>query len=191
VIDSPWFYNFLNQGYLADRKRDTSVMNLGTTYDSASATVPDTPHPINFHQTDVWARENGSLHFVYAWDSSTGNLDGLNCVVGEIVTYPGGNPYNWPAPMNRSTDNPTAINISARAGGLDDDHFPPYSFTTPYREASFKAVQRYRYRCDGSAKFINLTGSITITRSVTQNADGTFAYMITKSGSPATINPLP
>jgi hypothetical protein len=43
VIDSPWFYNFLNQGYLADRKRDSSIMNLGTTYDYATVAVPAGP----------------------------------------------------------------------------------------------------------------------------------------------------
>jgi hypothetical protein len=43
VIDSPWFYNFFNQGYLADRKRDSSIMNLGTTYDYASVSIPAGP----------------------------------------------------------------------------------------------------------------------------------------------------
>jgi hypothetical protein len=56
--------------------------------------------PINYRQVgNGVARPDGVLHFNYAWDSTSGNLaDLFDWRVGEIVTYPGGNPFVWPRP---------------------------------------------------------------------------------------------
>jgi len=151
--------------------------------------------PTNFRQVgNATALSNGTLRFNYAWDSSTGNLADLSqCTVGEIVSYPGANPFPWPNPMNRSTPNPTVIDLAATGGGFQDDHQPPNSFSTPYTAASFTATQHYRYRCPCSngGNYVNLAGPINIVRSVAQNSNGTWRYTVTKSGSSASINPLP
>ena len=152
--------------------------------------------PNNFHQVGSGTNNNGTLHFVYAWDSSTGNLADLSqCTIGEIVAYPGtSNPYVWPnPPMNRSSTNPTVINVAATGGTFNDDHQPPNSFVMPFQAASFSAVQAYRYQCAcaSGGNFVNLITGLNIARSVTQNSgQSTFRYTVTKSGSSATINPI-
>jgi len=150
--------------------------------------------PTNFHQVGSGTDNSGTLHFNYAWDSSTGKLSDLNaCTVGEIVNYPSGNPYSWPSPMSRSTTNPTVIDLAATSGSFGDDHEPPTSFTKPYSASSFTATQNYRYKCPcaASGNYVNMAGPNDIVRSVTQNTDGSWKYTVTKSGSSATINPLP
>jgi hypothetical protein len=153
--------------------------------------------PNNFHQVGSGTNNSGTLHFVYAWGSSTGNLADLSqCTIGEIVAYPGvTNPYVWPnPPMNASTPNPTVINVPATLGTFNDDHRPPGGgFVTPFAAASFTAVQQYRYQCPcaSTGNFVPLVTGITIARSVSQNSgQSTWRYTITKSGSSATINPI-
>lgn len=153
--------------------------------------------PTNFRQvgsgTDIGG---GNLRFNYAWDSSTGNLSHLSqCTVGEIVTYPSGNPFSWPSPMVNSSTNPLVINGAATAGVGQDIHSPPNSFSTPYTAASFTATQNYRFRCPchNSNNYVTLMGPINIVRAVSQNSGTpvTWRYTVTKSGASATINPLP
>jgi hypothetical protein len=193
-IYEPWWYSFYSPGYRYFTNRNRA-MNLGTTYDSAFVTIR-AAHPTNFRQTSVNALSDGTLEFTYAWDSSTGNLADLSsCVVGEIVTYPGtSNPYTWPnPPFNRATPNPTIGNQPGTGGGFTDDHQPPNSFVQPYRASSFTATQLYRYRCDNvnRGNYVNLTRAMSIVRSVSQNADASWRYTVSKSGSSAGINPLP
>lgn len=104
--------------------------------------------PTNFHQTAVSQEPNGTLHFEYAWESSTGDLADLwECTIGEKVDYPGGNPYYWPSPpFAGNTENPYERNISATEGAGDDNH-TVNQFSKPYIEASFNAIQVYRYTC--------------------------------------------
>jgi hypothetical protein len=42
AVTSPWYYSFLHPGYM-DQKRDSPILNLGTTYDYASVSVPAGP----------------------------------------------------------------------------------------------------------------------------------------------------
>lgn len=155
--------------------------------------------PINFRQvgqgTDVG---NGTLHFEYAWDSSSGNLSDLSsCTVGEVVTYPGypgTNIYTPPSPPFNQSFQTTVINDPASDGAFLDNHRTSGGFVTPYAEASFTAIQYYRYSCpckDGGA-YVNLMGPINIVRSVSRIPNtNQFKFTITKSGYSATINPLP
>lgn len=155
--------------------------------------------PTNFHQvgqgTDVG---NGRLRFLYAWESSSGNLADLSaCTVGEIVTYPGSSPYTFPSPPfpNVTVPNPTITGRPGNEGQFQDNHSTPGSFVKPYSAASFTATQYYRYSCpckNGGA-FVNLVGPIDIIRSVSRVGFSTpdYKFTITKSGSSATINPLP
>jgi len=150
--------------------------------------------PTNFHQVGAGTDSGGVLHFDYEWGSSTGNLADLSqCTVGEIVSYPGSsNPYVWPhPPFTRSSTSPTVIDVSATSGSGQDDHYGP-PFASPFSAASFTATQYYRYKCPcaNGGNYVNLTGPISIIRSVTQNANGSWKYTVTKSGSSATVNPM-
>ncbi|HEX5411140.1 MAG TPA: hypothetical protein VFZ27_04695 [Terriglobia bacterium] len=160
---------------------------------SGSISVEATP--TNFHQVDESAEAGGVLHFDYAWGSSSGNLADLtNCTVNEKVSYPGTqNPYVWPdPPWNTATPNPTiAPNppVPGTDGAASDNHSPG-TFVKPYQAANFNASQIYQYSCTGGISG-TLMGPLTISRSVSQNSNGTWKYMITKSGASASINPLP
>lgn len=154
--------------------------------------------PTNFHQVGVADIGGGVLRFDYVWGSSTGKLPDLGtsgCTVSEIVTYPGSNPYYWPSPpWAYNTPNPTISPTPPKPGqdgSLEDFHYTG-TLTTSHATASFTATQYYRYSCScNNSSNVNLAGPISITRSVSQNADGTWKYTITKSGASASINPLP
>ncbi|HSA92807.1 MAG TPA: hypothetical protein VLE48_07335 [Terriglobales bacterium] len=151
--------------------------------------------PTNFRKISSFGSPDGKLTITYAWDSSTGVLSDLsNCVISEIVNYPTSNStYIWPAPMVQSTPNPTVVTGPGSSGGFADAHIPPSSFATPYSTASFTANQVYRYTCScaNNGNPVDMA-SFTITRSVSQNADGTWRYTITKSsGESHSRSPLP
>ena len=81
--------------------------------------------------------------------------------------------------------------IPGQNGSLPDDHLPG-TFGSSKAEATFTATQYYRYSCTcNNSSNVNLAGPISITRSVSQNPNGTWKYTITKSGVSASINPLP
>lgn len=149
--------------------------------------------PTNFRQVGPGVDSGGGvLHFDYAWSSSTGNLSDLSiCTVNEIVTYPGvADPYVWPRPpWNTATRNPAGSGVPGTAGSGSDNHTPG-TFITPYQAANFTAVQTYNYTC-GVCGNGTLYGPLNIVRDVSQNADTTWKYVITKSGASASINPLP
>lgn len=170
-------------------------------FPSGAGPTPKTdecPVPVDFRQTSVSDVGGGTLHFKYAWDSSTGYLGDLrNCGITEKVDYPNGNPFRWPSPPwdGRGTPNPTiepSPPIPGDRGKAVDNH-STLGFKKPYKRASFTANQVYRYTtpCKNAGKPIAMSRNIAIVRTVTQNADGTFKYRITKSGSSAEINPLP
>ena len=97
--------------------------------------------PVNYRQT-VGSGAGGVLHFEYAWDSSTGKLTDLSaCLVGEEVTYSGGNPFVWPKPpWNGSTPNPTIIMPSPGSDGIMQDNHSSKPFVKPYKEDGFAAT---------------------------------------------------
>lgn len=164
-------------------------------------TTPEAPTevpcavPTNFRQTAASDAGNGTLHFEYAWDSSTGNLADLSqCTVGEKVDYdPADIPFPSPPFRALSPPNPTILNVPGADGMAQDNHSTPGPFVRPYRAASITATQIYRYNCPckSGGAWQTLAGPINIVRSVSQNTDGTWKFTITKSGSSATINPLP
>lgn len=67
------------------------------------------------------------------------------------------------------------------------------TFVKPYTAATVTAPQIYRYSCSckDNGAFVTLLGPHNIVRSVSQNANGSWKFTITKTGSSATINPLP
>ena len=138
----------------------------------------------------------GELDISYTWGSSTGKLSDLKaCQQSEYVTYPG-NPgtYTWPRPpFGQTSANPTSVGGNASNGAFTDKHLPPASWVKPYIPASFTANQTYQYVCPCvNSGNQNTLAQYTITRSVTQNTDGTFKYTVTKSsGESAGLNPLP
>jgi len=111
------------------------------------------------------------------------------------VTYPGSSgTYTWPRPpFGQTSANPTTSGFNVALGTFTDKHLPPSSWIKPYIAASFKANQTYQYVCPcvNGGNQAQLA-QYTITRSVTQNSNGTYMYTVTKSsGESATLNPLP
>jgi YD repeat-containing protein len=162
--------------------------------------------PTNFRQTSVQAAGVGigtHLLWTYAWDSSTGNRNDLgSCLVGEIVDYPGIGPgffyQSPPFPTNptNGTRDPTEINVRGSDGGIGDRNMVPGigNFRTPYSSSSVTAIQNWRYSCPckNAGAWINLFGPLHINRSVSQNANGSWKYTITKPiGGAASFDPLP
>ena len=164
----------------------------------ASATTNVCGVPTGFRQVVGEPRGGGVVHFEYVWGSSTGrnpDLGTSGCTVFEYVTYPGPDPYYWPnPPWVQSNQNPGISpnpGIPGQNGSLPDDHLPG-TFGSSKAEATFTATQYYRYSCTcNNSSNVNLAGPISITRSVSQNPNGTWKYTITKSGVSASINPLP
>ena len=165
-------------------------------YAYLSVTVP-CPVPVNFYQdgpgTDVGS---GTLHFVYRWDSSTGNKSDLQaCSIYERVDYnPNDIPFPSPpfqalSPQNPSFKGPFAANIE----GITDDHTTPGGFVAPYREATVNASQMEYYTCPcaNGGNPVTIFEGLAIVRAVTSNGNGTWRFVITKNGSSATVNPLP
>jgi hypothetical protein len=149
--------------------------------------------PVSLVQTSATVMGNGTndpkLRFRYTWESSTGSLSDLaNCRVGEIVAYASGaNPYDAGAPFRFTVPDPTVIWLAGIFGRMVDTN-SAQGFRQPHQEATFTATQYFRYECrcsDGTTRKGNLMGPISIVRRVTQNADGGYTYMITKSGSRA------
>jgi hypothetical protein len=186
----------------------TSVYSyeFGTRYceESSDMTEPDSPAevkcavPINFRLFRPPTNTGGVLNFVYTWDSSTGKKGDLSqCTVGEIVTYTGSDPYQPPTPPFpvHAPRNPTIRDLRATADGLEDIHSPGGSgtFVKPYVAASYTGVQTYRYSCPckNNGAYVTLLGPHNIVRTVSQNPDNTWKYVITKLGQTATIDPLP
>ena len=152
--------------------------------------------PTNMRQTYVEDLGNGVLHFVYDWNSTTGDkADLYNCKVREKVDYPGGNPYYWPSPPwagGYHVDNPTLLpNPPGPAtAGHGEDYHSPGTLTPPYQPASFSATQVYQY-CGPSGNWETLLSIGSIQRFVIDEGGGLWRYSIIKSGAYAEIFPLP
>jgi hypothetical protein len=155
--------------------------------------------PVNFTQGPGQDVGGGTLRFTYTWQSSTGRIEDLassNCWLAEKVWYPG---EVWPAPFPAFTpDNPyLGGNLIPGNGQSVDNHFlPPGPWRTPYFVKSFTANQVYRFHCPcyQNDNWIYVFGSesnpVQIVRSVQQRTDGRYKFLITKTGSSATIDPL-
>ena len=155
--------------------------------------------PTNFRQISVSDQGGGTLHFEYAWDSSTGKLSDLShCGVGERVDYNAADlPFpSPPFPSGLNPPNPTTDPVFGGDLGTfpnGDTHSTPGTFVTPYSARTVTATQIYRYHCpchNGDA-WTTLMGPHNIVRSVSQNANGSWKFTVTKSGSSASIDPLP
>ena len=166
--------------------------------------------PINFHLTAA-GLTNGTILAIMSWTSSTGVSSDLStCTVSEIVTFPhtDSSPliYLWQnPPYSWASNNPTYNSVpgyqpnpgvTGAAGALSDTHFIPIGANgwarppTPARPVT--ALQDYLYQCTGlnGGNPVHILGPIAITRSVNQNADGSFKYTITELGRTATVNPI-
>jgi hypothetical protein len=159
--------------------------------------------PTNFRQVAGYPIADGGLEFAYEWDSSSGNpADLARCSVGELVTYPGGNPFVWGVPYSNSgfdftnpfiTITPATNFMTAfsHIGTGDDQNRPP--FVKPYAYNDFTAQQKYRFQCSNykNNAWIDLTATNPIERLVNRLGNGIYSYTITKSGISSAINPLP
>lgn len=142
--------------------------------------------PINFRQTSESNLTDGTLHFVYQFDSSTGNTADLaGCTVGETVFYPGGqNPYVWPLPMVARTNNPDVHQSTGNNAFTPDNNSPPSSYQKPYAYAHFTATQRFWWICPcfQNGQLQTFVPDVTIDRKVFQDTDSIWKYQIQKSG---------
>jgi hypothetical protein len=168
-----------------------------------TATVVATP--TNFRQTAVVNQGNGVLKFTYEWDSTSGNTADLSsCIVEENVAYPGGNPFHWTSPPYAAlstSPNPTRNDgvgtdpapTKATDGGTYDSQLNP-GFLKPYVANSFTATQTFQYSCTNvnNGAWVTFPSiSYSIQRAVTQNANGTWQYTLTKAATSSSYNPLP
>jgi hypothetical protein len=157
-------------------------------------------YPINFQQvgagTDLG---NGDLFFSYTWQSSTGRLADLSsCLVGENVTYNNGvgATFCLPSPSMPSGDcvgNPFISNVNGSVGGFGDHQhlYPSTTFVKPYISQSVPSVQYFRYICGNQSQYTTISGPHNVLRTVHQNLDLSWYFLVTKDGSSATVNPLP
>jgi hypothetical protein len=155
--------------------------------------------PTNFHRTSGSDAGSGTLHVEYAWESTTGRLSDLSqCTVNEKVDYNSSDlPFaSPPFPAGLNPANPTILPVPPIPGpnGLgQDNHSTPGTFVKPYVAKTITATQNYRYTCAcaSGGQPVNMFGPVSIVRSVSQNANGSWKFTITKDGQSATINPLP
>jgi len=157
--------------------RTTGTVNVGP----VSCAIPT-----NFRQTTESNLPNGTLHFVYTWDSTTGiTADLAGCTVGETVFYPGSqNPYVWPLPMVDQTRNPDPHQSTGNNNFSPDNNLPPSSYRQPYAYAHFPAIQRFWWICPcfQNGNLQTFVPDVTIDRKVFKDADGIWKYQIQKSG---------
>lgn len=151
--------------------------------------------PTDFRQVGAGSDVGGgTLHFEYAWSSSSGNLNDLSaCEVGERVYGYSSNPFpSPPFPANLAPNDPTEISVAGTNGGFQDNHSTPGSFVSPFQAASVTASQIYRFRCPchNSNAWVTLLGPHDIVRSVAENGSGGWKFIISKTGASATIDPL-
>ncbi len=185
-----------------------------STPQSGGAGLKICPTPINFRVNTSYSTSQpagstppgNSLYTEYLWDSSSRRLADLqSCFVREWVSYPGGNPYTFPAPFppivqSNPYDGGGLSNYGAGSdGGAGDINSPWGGTQTPFQEPyfanSFTATQVFQYACPcrNSGAYTTFTNTFAITRAVSSNGNGTWNYVLTKTGSTATgsINPLP
>jgi hypothetical protein len=165
------------------------------------------PIPVNF-DLETWSDAiTGDLHMVWSWQSSTGNLANLtSCSVSEFVTYPGPDSppgiYPWPTPFPAAnSNNPTTSSVPATDGSVTDDHDLggklDTDFRKPYFANSFVSDQTIGYSCTYSGGTITGTfyGPAAITRSVSQNANGSWTFVVSEPVDgdlySVSIDPLP
>jgi len=150
--------------------------------------------PTDFHQVGSGTDSgSGTLHFEYTWSSSTGNKADLSaCEMGERVSGYTANPFpSPPFKAGLSPSDPTELSFEATRDA-EDNHQTPGPFVTPFTGATVTASQIYRYRCpcNNNNAWVTLMGPHDIVRTVTENGSGGWKFVISKSGSSATINPL-
>jgi hypothetical protein len=180
--------------------QDVKVINNAANAPSDPVSFQVTPTsscavPVNFRQTSESNLPNGTLHFTYQFESSTGNTNDLTaCTTGESVFYPGTqNPYVWPRPpMVQQTPNPTVLSAPGNNAFSPDNNGPPSSYVTPYVFAHFQATQRFWWECPcyNSGNLQQFMPDIIIDRKVFQDTGGIWKYQINKSGYTNTV-PLP
>jgi hypothetical protein len=139
---------------------------------------------------------DGRLHFIYWWESTSGNLNHLlGCFVEESVTHPT-DPFLWPAPFPDVQSSDFVRPIRGETGGLQDFHEVPNPgpFRTPFFPNAVTRYQTYQFHCPchQNDAVVPLMGPLEVTRTVWENPPGygNWYYTVSKTGSAATM-PLP
>jgi len=164
-------------------------------------TASDCARPINFTQTNGWDSGGGLIQFNYSFQSSTGRLTDLSqCQLLEELDYNPSPHASPPFPVgfgSPSHQEPVPpIDTDLTDGSATDAHWPPTvvgPWVTPYAAASGTVDQRYLFTCpcySGGSR-TPVGGPYTITRSVSQNADATWRYTVSKNGVTSVLTPLP
>ena len=162
----------------------TKTVTVTTSCGSSSKEVTIVA-PTNFRLDDHWVEDDNVLCFRYRWDSSSGQLGDLyDCLLGEKVDYPGGNPYCWPSPpWSNCEDNPVTSQGPPTTGHGIDCH-DPGEFLKPYQAAGFTASQIFRYRGCDPESWTTLMGPHPIDREVFwSNPFECWFYGCTKHGA--------
>ena len=186
---------------------EASRLNTGCGFSGATANggvteiemlVNDCAHPVNFLQNGSgWTDSGGGIHFNYALQSSTGVTSDLSaCDIYDRLTA---NPDPFASPPfpsgfpSGSNPQDVLLDSTPEDGGASDGQYPPPSWVTPYAAATGTREQHYLFTCPcySGGSLIVIDGPYTITRSVSQNGDGSWKYTVSKSGVSNEINPLP
>lgn len=177
----------------------------------SASVYPTHEHPTNMRvygtpltTTPPNASQDGTLHFQFVWDSTSGKVYGQNLSelsstwVSEYVTYSEDGqhvtttftPVSPPFPANWHIDDPTT------GGGtrgdlppLGDEHEYPSAFVSPYSAKQFTGSQDYRFHCSicmDDGEYQRLLGPFSVTREVYQS--GLIWYFrISKLGYTSTL----
>ena len=112
-----------------------------------SLTIHATPYNLVLNDLYTDGTDSGKLYCDYKYNSTTGNLADLtSSTAHERVTYPGGNPYNPPAPFSADMVNPTILPATPMTSGILSDIHSQVPTASPYSNfATFVATQQYEY----------------------------------------------
>lgn len=156
-------------------------MGAGAYYTSDNLTVQVHAQPYAI-KVDTLKPDGVDIDEKLVWKSTSGRLEDIasDCVVYEIVNYPGPDPFPWPDPFSGSTPNPVTYPKGNHAPGsqgfIQDYHQQPIWDTSkkPVEVKPFTATQVWNFKDDFTGEkdkpVPGDSGPYSITRSLKYNA---------------------
>jgi hypothetical protein len=97
-----------------------------------------------------------------------------------------------PLCLRGKSSNPPDPPVPGTDGTIGDSQLNG-TFVKPYSYSTFTATQYWQYKCSNinGGNPVNISGPLSIVRTVSQNPNKTWMYTVTKINISATINPPP